>query len=58
MAQMIENLPATQGRRQRALAWEDPPERGKAAHSVFLLENQTDRSLAGYRPQDLKEIQT
>ena len=36
VAQMIKNLPAVQETRVRSLGWEDPLEKGLAAHSSIL----------------------
>ena len=36
MAQLIKNLPAMQETCIRSLGWEDPLEKGKAAHSSIL----------------------
>ena len=36
MTQLVENLPAMQETWVRSLAWEDPLEKGKAAHTSVL----------------------
>ena len=36
MAQLVKNLPAMQETWVRSLDWEDPVEKGKAAHSSIL----------------------
>ena len=36
LAQMVKNLPAMQETWIRSLGWEDPLEKGKAAHSSIL----------------------
>ena len=36
VAQMVKNLPSMQETWVRSLAWEDPPEKGKATHSSIL----------------------
>ena len=36
VAQMVNNLPATQGTWVPSLVWEDPLEKGKATHSIIL----------------------
>ena len=36
VAQMVKNLPARQETRVRVLGWEDPLEKGMAAHSSIL----------------------
>ena len=36
MAQLVKNLPAMQETWVRSLGWEDPLEKGKAAHSSIL----------------------
>ena len=36
MAQMVKNLPEKQKTWVQSLGWEDPPEKGMAAHSSIL----------------------
>ena len=36
IAQLVKNLPVTQGTPVRFLGWEDPLEKGKATHSSIL----------------------
>ena len=36
IAQMVKNLPATQGTQVRSLGWEDPLEKGMVTHSSIL----------------------
>ena len=36
MAQLVKNLPAVQENWARSLGWEEPLEKGKAAHSSIL----------------------
>ena len=37
VAQLVKKLPAMQETCVRSLGWEDPPEKGKAAHSSYLM---------------------
>ena len=56
MAQMVKNPPAMQETQVRSLGWEDPLEKEKASHSVFLPgEFQGKRSLVDYGPRGHKE---
>ena len=53
---MVKYLFAMQETWVRTLSWEDPLEKGMAAHSSFLTgESHGQRSLAGYSPWDHKE---
>ena len=36
VAQLVKNPPATWETRAQSVGWEDPPEKGKAAHSSIL----------------------
>ena len=52
MAQTVKNLPAVRETRVLSLGWEDPLEKGMAAHSSILAwRSHEQRSLAGYRIQ-------
>ena len=56
VVQMVMNLPAMQETQARSLGQEDPLEKRKAIHSVFLPgEFHGERNLAGYSPCRCKE---
>ena len=56
---MVKNPPAMQETQVRSLGWEDPLEKEKASHSVFLPgEFQGKRSLVDYGPRGHKEQRT
>ena len=51
VAQVVKNLPAVWENWVRSLGGENPLEKGKATHSIFLLgEFCGQRKLAGYSP--------
>ena len=57
VAQMVKNLPAVQENQVQSLGREDPLEKGMATHSSILAWRiHGQRSLAGYSPLDLKEL--
>ena len=57
VAQMVKNPPAMQETRVLSLGLEDPLEKERAVHSVFLPgEFHGQRSLAGYSPWSCKEL--
>ena len=57
VAQMVKNLPAMQETRVRSLGLEDPLEKARVVHSVFLPgESYGQRSLAGYSLWGHKEL--
>ena len=56
VVQMMKNPPAIQGTWIQSLGWEDPLEKGTAAHSSILVWRiHGQRSLADYSPWGLKE---
>ena len=56
---MVETLPAMRETWVPSLGWEDPLEKGMAAHSSVLAgEFYGQRSLAGYSPWGRKELDT
>ena len=58
-ARTVENLPTMQETQVRSLGQEDPPEKGRAAHSSILAwESHGQRSLVGYIPWGHKELDT
>ena len=59
VAQMVKNLPAMPEARVWSLGQEDPLEKGWLSTPVFLPgEFHGQRSLEGYSPWDLKELDT
>ena len=59
VAQTVKNLLAVWETRVRSLGWEDPLEKGKATHPVFLPEkSRGQRKLAGHSPWSGKESDT
>ena len=58
MAQIVKNLPAKQETRIPFLVREDPLENEMATHSSIPREFYGQRSLAGYSPWSLKELNT
>ena len=53
---MLKNPPAMRETWVQSLGWEDPLEKGTAAHSSFLAgETHGQRKLAGYSPWGCKE---
>ena len=58
MVLMVKNPPATAGD-MRDSGWEDPLKEGMATHSSILTWRiHGQRSLAGYSPRGLKELDT
>ena len=56
---MVKNLPARQKTRAQPLSQEGPLEKGRLPTPVFLPgESHGQRSLAGYRTQGRKELDT
>jgi len=56
VAQMVKNPPVMQETWVRSLGWEDPLEKGKATHPVFLPGKfHGQGNLAGYSPWGCKE---
>ena len=60
VAQMVKNMPAMQEMQVRSLGQENHPEKGMATHSSILAWriSWTERSLVGYSPWGLKELDT
>ena len=59
VAQMVKNLPAMQETRFRSLGWEDPLEKGTAAHSSILAWNKPWRARPwGHKESDTTELLT
>ena len=57
VAQKVKNPPAMQETQVRHMGWEDPLEKGMAAHSSNLAEEfHAQRSLVGYSPWGHKEL--
>ena len=55
---MVKNPPAMWETWVRSLGWEDPLEKGMAAHSSILENPYGQRSLAGASPWGFKESDT
>ena len=56
MAHMVKNSPAMQETQVQSLGWEDPLEKGKAAHcSVLAWRINGQRNLSGYSSWGRKE---
>ena len=58
VTQIVKNLPALQEIQVQSLGQEDPLKKGKATHSSILAWRIPQRSLAGYNPWGLKELDT
>ena len=57
VAQMVKNLPAMKETWVQSLGWDNPLEKKMVTHSSILTwEIHGQRSLAGYNPWSLKEL--